>query len=91
MWFLGSCPPQFDEYAPEGYGPGTVALCLGPSLTGDPPLDLFETIQARAGLTEAAMSTMVLRYVNIYQWTLYYDPSGQVTRASPLVSAWPLE
>lgn len=91
MWFVGDCPQQFNDCSPEGYGPGTVALCLGPTMDGEPPLGWFDAIQARAGLSDAAASTMVLRYVDVYQWTVYYDPAGIVARASPLVTPWPLQ
>lgn len=89
-WTLGDCPEYLNAAAPEGYGPGCASFTLG----GHPPdVDLttwlterLGEMQARLGLTDAAASTLAIRYAQAFLWTIYYDPTGQVAPAEPLPS-----
>jgi hypothetical protein len=89
QWTLPNCPADLITYAPEGYGPGTVALVHGGTPEGDPPTAWINNLPAELGLTPEAAATLVVRWVDALLWTAYWDPTGQVTPATPKIPEWP--
>lgn len=91
VWTLPDCPATIAENAPPGYGDGTVAIVWGGTADGLPDVGWLDALEARLGLTGAAAGTLALRNIPSFLWTAFYDPTGQVTPASPRVQVWPPE
>lgn len=86
---LSEAPQAIVDAAPEGYGPETVCYVWGGTPDGSPPLEWFESIKARLGLTDAAAATLCVRNAASFLWTAFWDPTGQATPADPAVPPWP--
>lgn len=85
MWIVGDCPPEFNANAPATFGPGCVALAYGGTSDGSPPVEWFEGLVEKLGLGEAAASTICMRYVDAFAWTVFWDPSGSATPLEPRI------
>lgn len=87
-WILGDCPPDLNEFAPAGYGPGCVIVVHGPTSEGDPPQEWYEWLLDNIGLNDAARDTLCVVFAGAFNWTAYWDPTGQATPPS-VRCGWP--
>lgn len=85
LWVVNDCPSTITTYAPTAYGPLCCALVYGGTVDDIPPEDWLNSIAATVGMKEDAAATLVLRRVDSFLWTAYWDPSGVATPVEPRI------